>query len=238
MQDLPKEMMPREEFERTGASGVSTETLIAILLRSGLPGQNVSALARTVLQHFGGLEKLAKADYDELRTANIKGLGRVKCLELAAALELGRRAGHTTAKQEVDTLREPHAIYQVMAPLTHNLEQEKFWVIMLDVKTRMIGRPVEVSHGMLDSTPVHPREVFKKAIRCSAASVILAHNHPSGDPTPSKQDLEITRRLVEAAKIIGIAVLDHIIVGRPSALSIGYLSLRERELVSFSAAGK
>lgn len=229
LQDLPKEMMPREEFERIGAASVSSDTLLAIILRSGLPGQNVSALARAILHHFGGLDKLARADYDELRAAKIKGLGRVKCLELAAALELGRRAS-APAKDEQIQIREPQTVYNVMTPLTHNLKQEIFWVILLDIKSRMIGRPVEVSRGLLDSSLVHPREVFSKAVRCNAAAVILAHNHPSGDPTPSKEDLEITRRLIEAAKIIGISVFDHVILGAP-----GYISLREKNLVPFTA---
>ena len=233
MQDLPKEMMPREEFERIGAAGVSAEALLAIILRSGLPGQNVSALARAVLQHFGGLEKLSAADYDELRAAAIKGLGRVKCLELAAALELGRRA-NASARPRQCLIREPATLYTVMSPLLHNLEQEKFWVILLDNKSRIIGHPAEVSRGTLDSSLVHPREVFKKAVRCNAAAVILAHNHPSGDPTPSKEDIEITRRLIEGARLLGIPVFDHLILGHASAFPPGYISLRERDLVAFS----
>jgi len=233
LQDLPKEMMPREEFERIGAANVSTETLLAIILRSGLPGQNVSALARAVLHHFGGLDKLAEAHYDELRTANIRGLGRVKCLELAAALELGRRAHATAAKEKQFLVREPTSVYQVISPLMHNLEQEIFWVILLDNKSRMIGNPVEVSRGTLSNSLVHPREVFKKAVRCNAAAVILVHNHPSGDPTPSKEDIELTRRLIDAAQIMGIFVTDHIVLGSRSAFPPGYVSFRERSLVSF-----
>jgi len=234
LQDLPKEMMPREEFERIGAANVSNDTLLAILLRSGLPGQNVSALARAVLHHFGGLDKLAHVEYDELRAAKIKGLGRVKCLELAAALEIGRRASIQTARQELAAIREPQTVYQVMSPLTHNVEQEYFWVILLDIKSRMIGRPVEVSRGALNASFVHPREVFKKAVRCNAAAVILVHNHPSGDPAPSREDIEITRRLVEAAQIMGISVFDHLVLGNPLTHNPGYTSLREKNLVSFT----
>lgn len=238
IQDLPKEMMPREAFERLGAKNTPEEMLLAILFRSGLPGQNVSALARAVLQHFGGIAKLAEADYDELRSAKIKGLGKVKCMELAAALELGRRVSIATSAPEPYSIKEPQAVCNVIAPLLHNQRQEIFWVILLDTKSRMIGRPVETTRGLLDSTPTHPREVFKKAIRCNAAAIILVHNHPSGDPTPSREDIEATRRLVESARIIGIPVFDHVIVGAAStlALDVNYISLRERNLVSFASA--
>ncbi len=240
IQDLPKELMPREAFERVGAKNASEEILLAILFRTGLPGQNVSALARATLQHFGGLEKLAEADYDELRSAKIKGLGKVKCMELAAALELGRRASLASATPEPHTIKEPAAVCRIIAPLLHNQRQEIFWVILLDTKSRMIGRPVETTRGLLDSTPTHPREVFKKAIRCNAAAIVLVHNHPSGDPTPSREDIEATRRLVESARIIGIPVFDHVILGAHStqAADVNYISLRERNLVSFASTLK
>ncbi len=240
IQDLPNELKPREAFERVGAKNTSEEILLAILFRTGLPGQNVSALARAVLQHFGGLEKLAEADYDELRSAKIKGLGKVKCMELAAALELGHRASLASATPEPHIIKEPAAVCRVIAPLLHNQRQEIFWVILLDTKSRMIGRPVETTRGLLDSTPTHPREVFKKAIRCNAAAIILVHNHPSGDPTPSREDIEATRRLVESARIIGIPVFDHVILGSHSTLAVevNYISLRERNLVSFASTLK
>jgi DNA repair protein RadC len=240
MQDLPIEMKPREAFERLGAKNTPEEMLIAILLRSGLPGQNVSALARSVLQHFDGLAKLAEADYDELRSAKIKGLGKVKCMELAAALELGRRASIAAGSPEPTFIKEPKAVCRVIAPLLHNQRQESIWVILLDTKSRMIGRPVESTRGLLDSSPTHPREVFKKAIRCNAAAIVIVHNHPSGDPTPSREDIEATRRLVESARIIGIPVFDHVIIGSPSATTqdVNFISLREQNLVSFASVLK
>lgn len=240
LHDLPLEMMPREAFERLGAKNTSEEMLLAILLRSGLPGQNVSALARAVLQHFGGLDKLAEVDYDELRSAKIKGFGKVKCMELAAALELGRRASIAASSPEPTIIKEPKAVCRVIAPLLHNQRQEIIWVILLDTKSRMIGRPVESTRGLLDSSPTHPREVFKKAIRCNAAAIVIVHNHPSGDPTPSREDIEATRRLVESARIIGIPVFDHVIVGSPAAatMDVNFISLREQNLVSFTSSLK
>lgn len=235
VKELPPAMRPREEFERRGADNVPDEILIAILLRSGVPGKNVTELARELLRRSGGLEALSRADYHELRGFKLKGLGKVKCMELAAALELGRRAAlhHHASSRDDHPIREPDSAYRLLAPLARAQQQEIFWVILLNTKNRPIGQPVETTRGLLDSSPVHPREVFSKAIRYSAASVILAHNHPSGDPTPSKEDIDITRRLTEAAKILGLRVVDHIIVGRPTDTSPGYVSLREKNLVPF-----
>ena len=135
------------------------------------------------------------------------------------------------------TIREPDAVYRVVRPIidaaTGGDRQESFMILLLNTKNRLIVPPVEATRGLLDTSPVHPREVFREAVRHSAASAILSHNHPSGDPTPSKEDIDITRRLVEAGKILGIRVLDHVICGRPSDTSPGYVSLREKNLVSF-----
>ena len=135
-------------------------------------------------------------------------------------------------------IRDPEAAYRLLRPLiegaTSGNAQECFMVILLDTKNKVIGAPVECLRGLLDQCHVHPREIFREAVRQSAASVILAHNHPSGDPTPSKEDIDITRRLVEAGKILGIPVVDHIICGRPSDMSPGYLSMREKNLVAFN----
>jgi DNA repair protein RadC len=214
---------------------VPDEILLALLLRTGVPGKNVTELARELLRRYGGLAGLGKAEFDELRGLRVKGLGRVKCMELAAALELGRRAAllQQTPRDEAFPIREPEAIHRLLAPLARGLQQEVFWAVLLDVKNKLIGQPIETTRGLLDSSPVHPREVFSKAVRYSAAAVILAHNHPSGDPMPSKEDIEITRRLIEAARILGIRVVDHLIVGRPTATTPGYVSLREKNLVAF-----
>ena len=237
VKELPTAMQPREEFLRRGAENAADEVLLAILLRSGVPGKNVAELARDLLRRFQGLENLAKADFHELRGLKIKGLGKVKCMELAAALEISRRAAAHHRQQGTRTddppIREPESVYRILAPLARGLQQEIFWAVLLNTKNRVIGQPIETTRGLLDSSPVHPREVFTKAVRYSAASVILAHNHPSGDPSPSKEDIDITRRLIEAAKILGLRVIDHLIVGKPSDLSPGYVSLREKNLVAF-----
>jgi DNA repair protein RadC len=230
-------MRPRELLLQRGAENVPDEILLAILLRTGLPGKNVTELARELLRRSGGFEGLAKADFHELRNLRIKGLGKVKCMELAAALELSRRAlaQHSLqdTRHEEQPIREPESVYRLLVPLARGQQQEIFWAVLLNTKNRIIGQPIETTRGLLDSSPVHPREVFSKAVRYSAASVILAHNHPSGDPTPSKEDVDITRRLIEAARILGIRVVDHLIVGRPTPSSPGYVSLREKNLVAF-----
>jgi DNA repair protein RadC len=136
------------------------------------------------------------------------------------------------------TIREPETAYRLLRPVmsaaTSGDAQECFMVILLDTKNKVIGAPVECTRGLLDQCLLHPREVFREAVRQSAASVILAHNHPSGDPTPSKEDIDITRRLVEAGNILGIRVVDHVICGRPSDMTPGFVSLREKNLVSFT----
>ena len=135
------------------------------------------------------------------------------------------------------TVRDPETAYRLLRPVmsaaTSGDAQETFFVLLLDTKNKIIGQPVECLRGLLNTCPVHPREIFREAVRQSAAGMILAHNHPSGDPTPSKEDIDITRRLVEAATILGIRIVDHIVCGRPSDTTPGYVSLRDKGLVKF-----
>jgi DNA repair protein RadC len=135
------------------------------------------------------------------------------------------------------SVRDPDTAYRLLRPImdaaTSGNAQESFFIIALDTKNKVIDAPKECLRGLLDSCPVSPREIFREACRCAAASLILSHSHPSGDPTPSKEDLDITRRLIEAAKILGIRIVDHVIVGRPSPETPGYVSLREKNLVAF-----
>lgn len=234
MHEMPLSMRPREELKRRGVENLSDELLLAILLRTGTRGKNVTELSREILRHYGSLSVLAKASYQDLRQSKILGLGEVKSQELAAALELGRRAAGQGPQEESPAICDPAAAYRVLAPLARTLNQESFWAILLNTKNRMIGQPIEITRGLLNSTQVHPREVFNKAIRYSAASIVLAHNHPSGDATPSPEDLAITRRLIEAARILDIHVVDHVILGNPSVQKPGFCSLREQNLVSFN----
>lgn len=233
MAEMPESMRPREAFLKNGAKLLPEEALLAIILRTGSRGQNVVDLARDVLKHFGGLAGLSKCSYEDLTRAGILGLGKVKAMELASALELGCRMVALNAMKDADQVHEPGDVYALLGPLAMGQQQESFWVILLDTKNRVVERPREVAKGCLDSAQVHPREVFTRAVQLSAASVILAHNHPSGDPTPSNEDCELTRRLVACAKLLGIHVMDHIVLGKPGAGGPGFVSLRQRNLVTF-----
>lgn len=232
IKELPVRLQPREQFEQLGADGVSDTVLLAILLRSGLPGRNVLDLARDLLAQAGGsLQELARMPAEEL--AALPGIGRVKAQVIQAALELARRlaAESLPARAPVQTPAEACAI---LHPLSQGLEHEVFWVLLLDTRNRLQRAPLEVSRGILNASLVHPREVFRGAVRQGAAAVVLAHNHPSGDISPSAEDLRITRQLVEAGRIVDIPVLDHLILGstaHPGAPD--YLSLREQGLVTF-----
>ncbi|MDD2598919.1 MAG: DNA repair protein RadC [Kiritimatiellae bacterium] len=234
VKDLHDSLKPREELERVGRKNLSDAALIAIILRSGTPGKNVIELARHILVEFGGLEKLAQADHTELVQHRIRGLGPIKAKELSAAMELGLRIATRTKKPfSAIRIENPLQAYKAIEPFAAEQEQENFWVLLLDTKNKLIREPVEVSQGLIDSTPVHPREIFTEAIRYRAKSIILVHNHPSGDPTPSSQDLKITRRMIDAARLLDIPVRDHLIVGWSYCDPPSYLSLKEHNLIDF-----
>lgn len=231
VREMPERLRPREEVERLGVEGVSDAALLAIILRGGVRGQNVIRIAEELLQKHKTLTGIANAPQVDL--LEIRGIGPVKAQVLSATLELAKRlidegVSHNTA------VRTPEDAAGLLREKARTLSKEVFWVIMLDAKNRLKGQPVEISEGLLDASLVHPREVFKKAILSTSAAVILAHNHPSGDPTPSAEDIRITRQLVEAGKIIDIKVLDHVIIGNPEAhRQGGFLSMREAGLVEF-----
>ena len=219
IKDLPGHRRPRELALEAGPANVPDEVLVAILLRAGIRGQSVIDLARQVLdRHQGSLARLAAAHHDELRALGIKGLGPVKILELQAAFELGRRAAGER-NEALPLIREPAHVLALLQKETGRLDQETFWVLMLDQKYRLRRAPEAVTKGILDASFAHPREVFREAIRMAAAAIIVAHNHPSGDPTPSKADIETTESVRAALESIGVQLFDHIIVGGEHAYS-------------------
>mgnify|MGYP000050084648 CR=1 FL=1 len=234
VREMPENLRPRELVERLGVRGVQDDILLALILRSGIRGRNVVELARDLLNIYGGLEKLANTTAGELAN-KINGLGKVKAQVIAAALELGRRM-MMESRQSKCKISIPADVNNLMLPYTAGLEKEVFWVLHLDTKNNLKRPPEEISSGVLDAAIVHPREVFREAIRIAAASVILVHNHPSGDSSPSQEDLQITKQLVEAGRIIDIRVLDHIIIGNKDKDGQGrggFTSFHESGLVEF-----
>ena len=230
--DIPERQRPRELFDRFGGEHVSDEVLLAILLRSGVRGVNVVDLAHQLLLDYGSLAAVAQASTDEL--AGRRGMGRVKAQVLKAALELARRLAEETAPAR-QRIRTPEDAARLLRARAGARETESFWVLLLDTKNQLRRPPVEVSSGLLNASLAHPREVFKEAIRSLSAAIVLAHNHPSGDPTPSAEDLRITRQLVEAGRIVDIPVLDHVILGhRAEGREKDFCSLRESGLVAFT----
>jgi DNA repair protein RadC len=201
--------LPRERLCRDGVDVLSTAELLALVLRTGAPGLSALALGQTLIKHFGSLDGLARAGDAELR--RMAGIGPAKIASLRAALELGAR--HACAPLRPGAkLDSPERVFAHFGPRLRRLRQEVFFVLLLDSRQRLIAE-VEVSRGSLNQSLVHPREVFAPALREAAAALVVVHNHPSGDPRPSREDAEVTQRLASAGEILGIRLVDHVIVG-------------------------
>ncbi|MBP2116503.1 DNA repair protein RadC [Cohnella lubricantis] len=218
LRELPADERPRERMQRHGASALSHAELLAILLRTGTRNESAIRLAERILTDCGGLKRLAERSWDEL--THIRGIGPAKALQLQASIELGRRVARSRLPETVRIARPQDAADLLMEELRH-LREEHFVCLFLNTKNQVIGRQT-LSIGSLNASVVHPREVFRAAIRRSSASILCAHNHPSGDPTPSKEDIALTRRLAEAGELIGIELLDHLVIGDNR-----YISLKE-----------
>lgn len=234
IKDWPKEERPRERLLKNGSESLSDAQLLAILLRTGSDKGDALQLAIYLLKKFSPLPQLLQATISEL--CAVKGVGPAKAAQLKAALELGRRS-LILPLFEGAIFSKSRDVFQYFAPLFRNAKKEYFKILLLDQKNKII-RDVTISEGSLTATIVHPREVFRPAIRDSAASVIFIHNHPSGDPTPSIEDKKITTRLAEVGKVMGIPVLDHLIIGDKDYFSFadaGYIRPHEQEI---SAAGQ
>ena len=220
---------PQERLERHGAGALSDTELLAMLLRSGTRGQDVMTLTTRLLAEAGSLAGLLTWRETEFR--QLKGIGPVKAAQLVTVMEIVRRV---VRQQAVDAplLNRADVILAHFQPLIFGLEIEKFWVLCLNRKNRLLRR-VEITSGTATSTLAHPREVYREAIREGATSVVCVHNHPSGDPAPSAADLSVTRQLREAARAVDIELVDHVIIGRPGAdpLGRGYYSFREAGLI-------
>jgi DNA repair protein RadC len=218
IKDYPIETRPREKLLTLGSEGLSDQELLAILLRTGAKDKSALELAEDILQR-GGLTALTQASIEELRLC--KGMGLAKAAQLKAAVELSKRLARQSKGHKPIIKCPQDAAELVMAEMSY-LDREHFKVINLNTKNEVIVIEA-VSVGSLNSSIVHPREVFKQPIKRSAASLILVHNHPSGDTTPSREDMEITKRLYEAGSLLGIEIIDHLIIGQNN-----YLSMKEK----------
>ena len=207
----PEGERPREKLLQQGAETLSDAELLALVLRTGdaAAGRSAIGLGRALLQEFGDLRNLARATAAEI--CRVKGVGGAKAASVKAALELASRAGARRLVRD-ERYTSPAQIYEHFHTAYRDRRKEHFLALLLDGKNRVV-RELQVSEGSLNQSIVHPREVFNAAVRDSAAAVIVVHNHPSGDPAPSREDREITRRLKEGGDLLGIRVLDHIIIG-------------------------
>lgn len=221
IRDLPKEERPRERLVKFGEQALSAQELLQLILGRGIAGESVVVTAQKLLSQFGSLQKLAEANIEEL--SSIKGIGLAKATQLKAVFEIGRRISTQTPSYKSKELTDPQKVYQLIKSKLKDYHKEHFYMIALNSRNHSI---TEVSVGSLDSSIVHPREVFAEAIKNKAASVIFVHNHPSGDTEPSEDDLIITKRLVEAGEIMGIEVSDHVIVTKN-----GFFSFKNKKLI-------
>ncbi|MGM9923786.1 MAG: DNA repair protein RadC [Bacillus sp. (in: firmicutes)] len=219
IRDFPSSERPRERFLREGPKSLSNQELIALLLRTGTKSESVIQLAERLISHFDGLRLLQDASIEEM--TSIKGIGEAKAIQLSAAVEVGRRINNLCYADRY-VIRSPEDCANYCMDDMRFLSQEHFVCLYLNTKNQVLHKQT-VFIGSLNASIVHPREVFKEAFRRSAASIICIHNHPSGDPTPSREDIEVTKRLVECGKIIGIDILDHLIIGEKK-----YISLKEK----------
>ena len=219
IRDYPKEERPRERFLQDGPQSLSNQELLALLLRTGSREESVLQLSGRLINSFKGLRLLKEASVEELTV--IKGIGEAKAIQILASVELGRRINNLN-DQDRYVIRSPEDGANYCMEEMRFLSQEHFVCLYLNTKNQVLHKTT-VFIGSLNASIVHPREVFKEAFRRSAASIICLHNHPSGDPSPSREDIEVTKRLVECGKIIGIEILDHIIIGEHK-----YVSLKEK----------
>jgi len=221
VKEWPASEQPREKLQANGVESLSDPELLAILLRTGLQGESVVALSLRLLRRFEGLTGLGKASFDEL--LGTKGLGPAKCCDILAAIELGKRF-LSRMPDERPPIKSPRDVAEFLRPVMVPLDHEELHVVLLNTKNRVHSRHV-VYKGSVNTAVLRVGEVFREAVRATCTSIIVAHNHPSGDPTPSPEDVAVTRQMVEAGKLLDISLLDHLVFGHGD-----FVSLRERKL--------
>lgn len=220
VKEMPKEERPRERLIAYGPSALSNEELLAILLRTGMKDFSVMDVSKKLLYHLESLEDLKRMTVEELLM--IEGIKEAKATTVIAAIELGRRLSKIK-RCEKPVIRTALDVYELLSPMMSHLEQEHFVVLYLSIKSEVI-RHETIFIGTIHQTLIHPREIFKTAIRLSSAAVVFAHNHPTGDSTPSRADIEATEGLKASAMLVGIDLVDHIVIGKQE-----YYSIKERK---------
>jgi DNA repair protein RadC len=221
IQDIPEEERPRERLIRNGPESLSNAELLGVILRTGSNKENVVSLSSRILSNYN-IKQLSLANVSRLM--QVHGVGKAKAAQIAAVFELARRL-ETFVEEPKRKICSPKDVYTLMYPKMREQKKEKFITLCLDTKNQILREEV-ISIGSLNASIVHPREVFKSALMESSASVIMIHNHPSGDPSPSREDIMVTEKLVEGGKLLGIEVLDHIIIGDGR-----YISLKDEGFV-------
>jgi DNA repair protein RadC len=221
IKEMPADERPQEKLKLRGAASLSTGELLAIILRTGLPGETVVDVAQRLLVNHGGLLGLSRADYSDL--CKERGLGEVKAAKLLACVELARRLALEKPDERM-RIQSPEDIAAILSSDMAALDQEELRVVLLNTKNEVL-RVVTVYRGSVNAAQIRVSEVFKEAVRQNAPSLVVAHNHPSGDPTPSADDVAVTRELVKAGQLLDIEVLDHLVIGDGR-----HVSLRRRGL--------
>ncbi|RCW49700.1 MULTISPECIES: DNA repair protein RadC [unclassified Halanaerobium] len=222
IKELPKEERPREKLLSKGAEFLSNAELLALIIRTGSREKTAVELAQYIINYFGGLKNLINLSCEELTA--VKGVGKAKAAQISSLVELSKRISKTKAKKGKTIFTPSKAAELLMEDMRH-LEQEVVKTVLLDVKNKVI-KIAEITKGGLSSSIVHPRDVFKEAIRKNSAAIIMAHNHPSGEPTPSPDDIRISKKIAKSGTILGIELIDHIIIGDGK-----YVSLKEKDLI-------
>ena len=215
--DLPTAERPRERLQKLGVDALSAQEILALILGRGIAGESVMVTAQRLLSQFGSLKGIANASVEEL--SQVKGIGLAKASQIKAAFELASRVESYSEAGDKPLVKSPEEVVNLVRSRLKGKKKEYFLALLLDTRNQLI-KVAEISVGSLATNIVHPREVFKEAISASAASIIFVHNHPSGDPTASEDDVKLTKRLAEAGEIVGIDVLDHIIIGDKHSVSL------------------
>lgn len=217
IKEMPRTDRPRERIILAGAGSLTNYELLAVLLKTGTSGMGVLEFAEMILRRFGGLSGLDRVTFDQLR--QVKGIGEAKAAELIAAIEFGKRIHEATANRESRQIRSAEDVYELVCAKMRSLDHEELWVINVDSKNRVLAID-QLYKGSVNTSTIRIAEVFQGAVSRKAMGIILVHNHPSGDPTPSDLDFVVTRNVKEAGRILEIALLDHVVIGAGDYRSI------------------